>query len=48
MFEIFVQDMEIAKFIEQDKENKVVTRLDLPSKIQSMLDTLKFKFIGEE
>ena len=48
MFEIFVQDMEIAKFIEQDKENKVVTRLDLPSKIQSMLDTLKFKFIREE
>ena len=48
MFEIFVQDMEIAKFIEQDKENIVVTRLDLPSKIQSMLDTLKFKFIGEE
>ena len=48
MFEIFVQDMEIAKFIEQDKDNIVVTRLDLPSKIQSMLDTLKFKFIGEE
>ena len=48
MFEIFVQDMEIAKFIEQDKENIVVTRLDLPSTIQSMLDTLKFKFIGEE
>lgn len=48
MFEIFVQDMEIAKFIEQDKENIVVARLDLPSTIQSMLDTLKFKFIGEE
>ena len=48
MFEIFVQDMEIAKFLEQDKENKVVARLDLPSTIQSMLDTLKFKFIGEE
>ena len=48
MFEIFVQDMEIDKFLEQDKENKVVARLDLPSTIQSMLDTLKFKFIGEE
>ena len=48
MFEIFAQDMEIDKFLEQDKENKVVTRLDLPSKIQSMLDTLKFKFIREE
>ena len=48
MFEIFVQDMEIAKFIEQDKENIVVTRLDLPSQIQSILDTLKFKFIREE
>ena len=48
MFEIFVQDMEIDKFLEQDKENKVVTRLDLPSTIQSMLDTLKFKFIREE
>ena len=48
MFKIFVQDMEIDKFLEQDKENKVVARLDLPSTIQSMLDTLKFKFIGEE
>ena len=48
MFEIFVQDMEIAKFIEQDKDNIVVTRRDLPSSVQSMLDTLKFKFIGEE
>ena len=48
MFEIFVQDMEIDKFLEQDKENKVVARLDLPSTIQSMLDTLKFKFIREE
>ena len=48
MFEIFVQDMEIDKFLEQGKENKVVARLDLPSTIQSMLDTLKFKFIGEE
>lgn len=48
MFEIFVQDMEIDKFLEQDKENKVVDRRDLPSTIQSMLDTLKFKFIGEE
>ena len=48
MFEIFVQDMEIDKFLEQDKENKVVDRRDLPSSVQSMLDTLKFKFIGEE
>ena len=48
MFEIFVQDMEIAKFIEQDKDNIVVTRRDLPSSVQSMLDTLKFKFIREE
>ena len=40
--------MEIDKFLEQDKENKVVDRRDLPSSIQSMLDTLKFKFIGEE
>lgn len=48
MFEIFVQDMEIQKFIEQDKENIVVDRRDLPSSVQSMLDTLKFKFIGEE
>ena len=48
MFEIFVEDMEIAKFIEQDKENKVLTRLNLPPTIHSMLDTLRFKFIGEE
>ena len=48
MFEIFVQDMEIDKFLEQDKENKVVDRRDLPSSVQSMLDTLKFKFIREE
>ena len=48
MFEIFMQDMEITKFIEQDKDNIVVTRRDLPSSVQSMLDTLKFKFIREE
>ena len=48
VFEIFIQGDEVTKFLEQDKENKVVDRRDLSPDIQSILDTLKFKFIREE
>ena len=48
VFEIFIQGDEVTKFLEQDKENTVVDRRDLSPDIQSILDTLKFKFIREE
>ena len=48
VFEIFIQGDEVNKFLEQDKENRVVDRRDLSPDVQSILDTLKFKFIKEE